>query len=650
MSGDTEGFNVKSNSREVHRASAAPAVAVPAASSSSSRISCSSSMNSRDLAHLQSLILESSGNTIGTIGGGDNEHRQETAPMADEEECQFSNAATAKRAKAITSETIDNTADRAKKPHLNNYFDPGDASLTSPPRRSNSRDMAFVTALVLDEGGDAFDYDDDTLGTMPAAEQLCLKADEKEDIAAIDQTSADEGNQTTWTCMTSNHNDTPTNCGAVSVNVNHYGNLDAASHGRVDAEPSNYATPVTVITDDQDITTNNGSDLAVIIADAIEPDGNTVAHEGQVQQQGTMEALPYAIVESDGITSTEIIEDATGLYVNSPYSKCKRHRWIVLAFLILFICGFGASLAIRNSPSFATNRDDRRSGSDVANREWDSEARLTEMRTAFEQVSSPLDFLNPLSAQSQALDWLVYKDTLLKSITDPNLFQRYVLLVLAFGNNGGAWRGIDPWDQFYGAHECDAFQGIDCNSDNEITHLDMHVRRVTGSIPDELGLLTSLTMMQFGNNDIVGTIPESLYKLTKLGESLCRILDPTPSPINICSTLVFCLSMLETFDLSINSISSTISTAIGKLTNLNYFASSRTLLTGPLPDSMKLLTSMSKFIFRLMYSIADSPKPLIAEYPTHVASLFSLLRTYQHTTFPAIWGYHRLDDALARNW
>ena len=51
--------------------------------------------------------------------------------------------------------------------------------------------------------------------------------------------------------------------------------------------------------------------------------------------------------------------------------------------------------------------------------------------------------------------------------------------------------------------------------------------------------------------------------------------------------------IIVSLDISMNEISSTISQDVGKLTKLEYFLFSRTLLTGSLPDTMKQLTAMS---------------------------------------------------------
>ena len=52
-------------------------------------------------------------------------------------------------------------------------------------------------------------------------------------------------------------------------------------------------------------------------------------------------------------------------------------------------------------------------------------------------------------------------------------------------------------------------------------------KRLSGSLPPELAYLTGLTHLDLSRNLLVGTIPDALYDLTQLSESLsfqCRCL------------------------------------------------------------------------------------------------------------------------------
>jgi hypothetical protein len=150
---------------------------------------------------------------------------------------------------------------------------------------------------------------------------------------------------------------------------------------------------------------------------------------------------------------------------------------------------------------------------------WDPETRMYEIKAMLSaEASDPSSFLEPRSSQARALDWLVYEDTLLTSAQAPNLFQRYALIVFAFATNAELWRAVDPWYELTGSHEC-SFIGVDCNLDEQVISIDLHLKRVSGTLPEEIGLLTELAYLLLGINYLEGSIPDSMFqKLTKLGK------------------------------------------------------------------------------------------------------------------------------------
>ena len=149
---------------------------------------------------------------------------------------------------------------------------------------------------------------------------------------------------------------------------------------------------------------------------------------------------------------------------------------------------------------------------------WDSQQRSDELRPAVIEASGSAAFLDPNSPQSKALEWLEFQDTCLKSPSDPNLLQRYALLVFAYATNGQFWRGIQPWFDLYDQHEC-TFQGVTCNSQLQVTTIELSLRKLTGTLPEEIGLLTELTSFHASQNSLEGTMPQAIFeKLIKLGK------------------------------------------------------------------------------------------------------------------------------------
>jgi hypothetical protein len=194
--------------------------------------------------------------------------------------------------------------------------------------------------------------------------------------------------------------------------------------------------------------------------------------------------------------------------------------FVVLLFIVTVAVGIGVVLGSKNDTKQEPQVDDE---STI----WDSEQRMFDLTVMLNQVSDPVAFLDPKTPQSQALDWLVFEDLLLESaLLDYNTtLQRYALIVLAFATNADIWRGTEAWYKFPDKHEC-TFVGVDCNADREVTGISLSNRKLTGRLPDEIALLTTLTSLDVSRNSLEGKIPASVFsKLTKLGTFLKFLVD-----------------------------------------------------------------------------------------------------------------------------
>jgi hypothetical protein len=223
--------------------------------------------------------------------------------------------------------------------------------------------------------------------------------------------------------------------------------------------------------------------------------------------------------------------------------SCNRKRcFIVLSFLAFVVLLGGVFVAIgamfgsfNNDssnliPSTGGSDETAASNDDAADhasdgQPWhhpDPQGRLVEIKAELVHISGSSVFVDPLSPQSQALDWLGYEDRIILKSDAPNLYQRYALLVIVFATNGQRWRGLkyDSWDIMYDTHECDFESIITCNDLQQIVILDLWDRRMIGRLPEEIGLLTHLTRLELGLNLLEGSVPEAVFHLTDLRK--CR--------------------------------------------------------------------------------------------------------------------------------
>ncbi|CAM8904495.1 unnamed protein product [Rhodiola kirilowii] len=104
---------------------------------------------------------------------------------------------------------------------------------------------------------------------------------------------------------------------------------------------------------------------------------------------------------------------------------------------------------------------------------------------------------------------------------------------------------------------------------------------VTGSIPERIGELSGLTVVDFNGNLLTGTIPKSIGKLTNVS---ILYLDQNKLHGGIPSSIGN-LTRLYNLDLSLNSFDGVIPTTLGNCKRMQKLDVSRNQLSGNLPDN-----------------------------------------------------------------
>ena len=145
-----------------------------------------------------------------------------------------------------------------------------------------------------------------------------------------------------------------------------------------------------------------------------------------------------------------------------------------------------------------------------------------------------------------------------------------------------------------------------------LTNLNLYWNQLTGSIPSELGYLTNLEMLSLGENELTGSIPPELGNLTNLIELILRknqLTGNIPSEIGSLTNLIFLdlygnelmgeippevgnLNNLEKLYLYNNQLSGVIPSEIGNLTNLTSLKLSGNQFTGEIPSDIGNLTNL----------------------------------------------------------
>ncbi|MDM8567896.1 hypothetical protein QUF74_19890 [Candidatus Halobeggiatoa sp. HSG11] len=157
----------------------------------------------------------------------------------------------------------------------------------------------------------------------------------------------------------------------------------------------------------------------------------------------------------------------------------------------------------------------------------------------------------------------VQADTDCSVVTEISQIECEALLTFYDSTDGSNWGYNYGWN--ITNTPCD-WIGVDC-SDGHVTELFLYGKKLSGSIPPEIGNLTQLTSLYLFNNNLSGSIPPEIGNLTQL-------------------TL---------FNLEYNQLSGSIPPEIGNLTQLTRFNLGYNQLSGSIPLEIGKLTQLKSF-------------------------------------------------------
>ena len=151
---------------------------------------------------------------------------------------------------------------------------------------------------------------------------------------------------------------------------------------------------------------------------------------------------------------------------------------------------------------------------------------------------------------------------------------------------------------------------------NKLQNLYIELNMLTGTIPNEICSMYSLTTLDFGVNRLTGTIPDCFSNIPYLGAlSLDRNELTGTIPIQLGD-----ISRLETLQLAVNKLTGTLPHTFDKLVNLTgiYFFDNH--LTGRIPEKFGDMTAMVYFYGDSNHLTGSLPKSL--SNMTKLVSLF----------------------------
>lgn len=226
------------------------------------------------------------------------------------------------------------------------------------------------------------------------------------------------------------------------------------------------------------------------------------------------------------------------------------------------------------------------------------------------------------SPQNKAVRWL-QEDPKVTSYNDERILQRYALATFYYSTGGPTtWITNNGW--LGDNHECSWFTASlkpkSVCDNGTLLHLNVMGNGLGGSMPDDIALLTDLVELTVEMNAIIGQIPTNgvmkLSRLEKLDLSLNLFSGTIPTEIGL-------LSSLTELHLDGNGLEGTLPSELGMLTNTMAIRTFQNFLNGTLPKELGYLTSMKEFV--------SWGNRLSGSLPIEVGNMISLIQFSLHT-------------------
>uniref|UniRef100_A0A2C9W6V6 non-specific serine/threonine protein kinase n=1 Tax=Manihot esculenta TaxID=3983 RepID=A0A2C9W6V6_MANES len=151
---------------------------------------------------------------------------------------------------------------------------------------------------------------------------------------------------------------------------------------------------------------------------------------------------------------------------------------------------------------------------------------------------------------------------------------------------------------------------------SKLNILDFSVNELSGSIPQEIGMLNSLIYIDLSNSFLTGAIPASIGNLTTLPILYIHMNQLSGSIPQELGMMKFATEI----DFSVNNLTGRIPTSIGNLTNLRVLSLYGNQLSGSIPEEISMLSSLTE--------LALSKNKLTAPIPASIGNLTELSYLY----------------------
>ncbi len=201
------------------------------------------------------------------------------------------------------------------------------------------------------------------------------------------------------------------------------------------------------------------------------------------------------------------------------------------------------------------------------------------------------------------------EDIFIHVVLPPIHFDSLALVALYNSTDGANWTNSTGW--LHPDSTLSTWYGITISGDR-VTGLEMSSNNLSGTLPTEIGNLTSLLHLTLSSNQLTGAIPAEIGSLTRLftlelySNQLTGSIPPD----------IWNLDNLTILSLGGNQLTGAIPVEIGNLINLGSLNLSNSQLTGTIPNEISALTAL--------WAIELGGNQLSGPIPTGIGNLTNL--------------------------
>ena len=327
-------------------------------------------------------------------------------------------------------------------------------------------------------------------------------------------------------------------------------------------------------------------------------------------------------IEDDGSVESEAPRELLDRNVEKTPEKNNKRVWLyagivaclLLVIIITLAVGFGTGAfqndgnSDRSAPT-TDDGEDARPDVEIPDEETEEARKMREYIESI--VVSPEKLTDSTNPEFQALAWMQYQDPLQ---LDPDVFENHVRINQRFALMSLWYQSDFEWaDQtnWLTEDECTWF-GVTCqnlegrrNLQEEsgqavVTQLILESNNLQGEIPEDIGLLEYLLVLNLSKNQHTGTIPPSITDLRFLEE---LYLDNNSLDGNLEDLDMSRMQVINTIDIAHNAFTGSLPPTFFTRTSLTRLVVDHNRFTGPIPNTIGNLQNLGKSFQRQCYTL-----------------------------------------------